>query len=241
MLVNADAKGLEWVAAVYLSKDEVGYREIINNIDQHTENQKEFNLPTRLIAKTFLFRILYGGSAYSFAHDPDFDSVKGSEEFWQRAIDKFYIKYNGIKIWHNTLLESAMRTGQVVSPTGREYTFSPERNRKGEIVWPRTAILNYPVQGFGADLMVLARILCDIEIKKLKERKNVLPICTVHDSIVYDCRIDFVPSVCSAIHRAWIRIPSAFAQTFGVELDIPMKVEVKYGPNWADMVEFKEI
>jgi len=56
MLVNADFRALEWLGAVFLSQDPVGYKEIHANVDQHTENQKAFALPSRLIAKTFVFR-----------------------------------------------------------------------------------------------------------------------------------------------------------------------------------------
>jgi hypothetical protein len=44
------------LGAVYLSKDKVWYEEIRNEVDQHTENQKAFGLPSRLIAKKFVFR-----------------------------------------------------------------------------------------------------------------------------------------------------------------------------------------
>lgn len=60
MLIEADARALEWLGAVYLSKDKTGYDEIISGVDQHTLNQKAFNLPTgpegRLVAKKFVFR-----------------------------------------------------------------------------------------------------------------------------------------------------------------------------------------
>lgn len=56
-LINVDAKHLDWTTAVYLSQDEVGIREIKEGFDLHTDNQKVFGLPSRLIAKIFLFRI----------------------------------------------------------------------------------------------------------------------------------------------------------------------------------------
>jgi len=56
MLINADVKGLEIVAAAFLSRDPVLIGEILNGVDIHLENQKRFNLPSRLIAKTFVFR-----------------------------------------------------------------------------------------------------------------------------------------------------------------------------------------
>ena len=76
MLVSCDAKALEWLVATWLSKDETATTEIINNVDQHTDNQIKFKLPGwelaqagktgekeakdgRLIAKTFVFRLIY--------------------------------------------------------------------------------------------------------------------------------------------------------------------------------------
>ena len=96
MLLQADAKALEWVCASYLSQDETAYKEIWNNVDQHTDNQERFGLPSRLIAKTFVFRLIYGGSAFSYANDPNFTAVSKSESFWQDVIDAFYKKYNGL-------------------------------------------------------------------------------------------------------------------------------------------------
>lgn len=57
MLINADVKSLEIVAAAYLSQDEILIQEIRNKVDTHGDNQKRFGLPTRLIAKTFVFRL----------------------------------------------------------------------------------------------------------------------------------------------------------------------------------------
>ena len=65
MLIQADAKALEWWTAVWLSQDKTGMNEILNGLDLHTENQKAFGLPSRLIAKKYLFRTIYRGSAYA--------------------------------------------------------------------------------------------------------------------------------------------------------------------------------
>ncbi len=229
------------MGAVYLSKDPVGYKEIHANVDQHTENQKAFNLPSRLIAKTFVFRLIYGGSAYAYANDADFESVKGDQNFWQEVIDKFYAKYRGIKAWHDSLMEQAMLTGKVVIPTGREFHYQPERKGSLGSVWPRTTILNYPVQGFGADLMVIARLLCQKYVRRINNgRKDpILPVCTVHDSVVYDCPHDAVADLVDVIFKAWKEIPTEFERIFGVALDLPCKVEIQVGQDWHNMEEVK--
>jgi DNA polymerase I-like protein with 3'-5' exonuclease and polymerase domains len=233
MIVNADAKALEWFGAVFLSKDKTGYREIWENIDQHTMNQNDFGLPSRLIAKKFVFRLIYGGSAFSYANDRDFEEVSTDEKFWQKVIDKFYKKYSGIGEWHEGLVYEAMSTGRVVIPTGRFFPFKQVQKGK-QMAWPRTQILNYPVQGFGADLMVLARCLLK---KWLLGSNGVKFICTVHDSIVLDVVPEKVDWVVETIFDCWDEIPKEFERIFRIPLDLPPKVEVGVGPNWKDLQE----
>jgi hypothetical protein len=62
MIIQADARALEWICGAYLSKDRVAYQEIIDRVDQHSLNQKAFGLPSRLIAKKFVFRKLLCGN-----------------------------------------------------------------------------------------------------------------------------------------------------------------------------------
>ena len=47
---------LEWRVALELSNDLVGIEEVLKGEDTHANNQKAFDLPSRLIAKIFLFR-----------------------------------------------------------------------------------------------------------------------------------------------------------------------------------------
>ena len=145
MLLNADAKQLEWICAAYLSQDKVAIKEILGQIDQHKDNQKRFGLPSRLIAKTFVFRLIYGGGAYSYANDPNFKEI-GNEEYWQKIINEFYNKYTGLKAWHDEIFLRAKKDNKLTMPTGRAYDYLPEINSQGNLKYPRTRILNYPVQ-----------------------------------------------------------------------------------------------
>ena len=56
MLIQCDASQLEWRTVLELSRDQVGIDEILKGEDTHSKNQEAFNLPSRLIAKIFLFR-----------------------------------------------------------------------------------------------------------------------------------------------------------------------------------------
>ena len=237
MLINVDAKALEWYAAVYLSQDPVGMEELIDGtVDQHSDNQRRIGLPSRLIAKIFLFRLIFGGTAYAYASDSDFADVGWNAKKWQAAIDAFYQKYGGLEKWHTSLVQEVNRTGKLVMPTGRIYTYERYLKR-GELILPRTQILNYPVQGLGADLMTLARILFGKSV--MKDGLKVSLLSTVHDSILIDSQQKYVDKVVEMLYNVWNSIPSEFERRFGVKFNLPMRCEVQIGPNWGNMEEVK--
>ena len=233
MLIQGDASALEWRCAAFLSQDPVALEEIKNNVDQHTDNQDRFGLPSRLIAKTFVFRLIYGGSAYSYANDANFADVSKSEKFWQKVIDEFYTKYKGLHKWHTKLMQEATTTGMVKLPTGRVYQYKSE-DRRGEKVWPRTTILNYPVQGLGADLMSIARVSLHNRMRKLNY-ENAKLVNTVHDSIIIDCDDSHTDILAKMMLDVFEDVPSNFKKLFGTEFNLPMKAEVQIGKNWKDM------
>lgn len=228
-ILQADAKSLEWVVGAYLSKDEVAYQEIIDKVDQHSLNQKAFGLPSRLIAKKFVFRLMYGGSAYSYANDPDFTDVSSSEGFWQKVIDAFYSKYTGLRDWHIEIVQQVTRTGHLVMPTGRVYQFEHDPKRG----WPITTIKNYPVQGLGADLMSIARVSF---FKRFKaEGISGKIVNTVHDSIVVDIPKKEVEKCVKLFYDVFDDIPANFKKLFHKEFNLPLKCECATGPNFKEL------
>jgi DNA polymerase I-like protein with 3'-5' exonuclease and polymerase domains len=232
MLLQADAKQLEWVGATYLSQDKIALEEIWNSVDQHSDNQKRFGLPSRLIAKTFVFRLIYGGSAYSYANDPNFKEI-GNEKFWQGVIDQFYDKYKDLAKWHKEIVNTVKRDRYLLMPTGRTYTYEPDV-RYSSVKWPVTKILNYPVQGLGADLMAIARVSLR---NRLKDKEGVKLVNTVHDSII----LDFNPeiwdniSIVNLVDKCFNDIPNNFYKLFGKDFNLPMRVECQIGPTWGNM------
>jgi DNA polymerase I-like protein with 3'-5' exonuclease and polymerase domains len=232
MLLQADAKQLEWVGATFLSQDPVALQEIWEEVDQHADNQSRFGLPSRLIAKTFVFRLIYGGSSYSYANDPNFKDI-GNEEFWQDVITQFYAKYKGLAKWHVDIVNRVKQDRKLVMPTGREYHYSPEV-KYGKEVWPRTTILNYPVQGLGADLMAIARVSM---FNRLKSYSDVKMVNTVHDSIILDFDETKVDSkeLVLLVDKCFNDVPKNFEKLFGVEFNLPMRVECEIGPTWGEM------
>lgn len=228
MIINGDAKALEWCFGSWMAGDELAKQEIRNGLDAHEDNRQKFGLPSRLIAKVFLFRLIYGGNEYSYAMDPDFSEVSDKPKFWLQVIDKFYRKYAGWKAFHIRLMQETTQTGILTIPTGRTWTFKPSMKR-GEMVWPRTCILNYPIQGGSADMMSLARVNYWKEFRRFK--LCGVPLATVHDSLVWDVEDKYVKAACNLMEEVFSNVPRYAKETFGIDYDLPFNLEIKIGPN----------
>lgn len=260
MLLKADAAQLEWRVKVFMSQDRVGMEEIANGLDLHTDNVKVFGLPSRLIAKIFIYRMIfadafgdqgYDGPAYAYSKDADFMGTSSSKKFWKNVVERFFEKYEGVHEHSINLIKTATETGRIVNPSGRYYTFEPYQKWNGQWDWPRTDILNHPIQGLSADFMSLARRDIFNSIPLLGYADLALLINTVHDDvemdvdndpeIVYNCSINMI--------KAFRNIPQLFEREYGTKVNVPMDAEVKFGftlyetpsgetPSPTDLIKF---
>lgn len=243
MILKGDAKQLEWRSYLEWSNDPVGIQEILDKEDAHANNQKHFNLPSRLISKVFLFRWIYRGSAFAYANDPDFRGTSTSQRFWQRAIDAANEKYHVLYEFQNELIERASHGEIITIPTGREYQFEMKEGKGGEWYYNIRDIVNWPNQGYSADLMIIARISLRKRLLALPEykEKKVLLYNTVHDDIQLD--VDNDPNLCynisTIVENVFQDIPKNFEKIYQKPFKVPLAGEVGFGPNLADLVEFK--
>ncbi len=236
MIVSVDAAQLEWRVALELSQDQTGINEVINKLDAHSLNQKAFSLPSRIIAKIYLFRTIFRGSGWSFANDPDFMHVSTSAKFWDDVGVKFYKKYNGLDTWHKELADIVMRREPLVTPLGREFLIN-NRDKKGEIFVPWTLLTNYPVQGTAADIMSIARVSFSNRFKKAGFKGKIIQ--TVHDDIKTDVPDNEVQDVAVLFHEVFRDLIQNIKKLFGYSWTVPLACETKIGMNMMDMKELK--
>jgi DNA polymerase I-like protein with 3'-5' exonuclease and polymerase domains len=253
LIIKVDAKALEWRIKAYLSQDKVAIQEILDGVDMHSESQKAFKLPTRLIAKVANFRMIFADAysdqgfkrpAYAYANDPEFQHVSTSQKFWTGVVEKFFTKYSGMYNHGWDLINQVYKSGRIVNPTGRVYLFEHRINKRGEPELPRTLILNYPVQGLAAELMALARVVLR---KRLINQgydldRLVLLMNTIHDDIELDVdnNPELIYNICVELLRVFEDLPSLFEKYFQTSFNVPLAGEVSYGHNLANLIEFKK-
>lgn len=231
MYVKCDSKQLEWRTAVFLSGDTLGIGELNSGADIHSLNQHAFSLPARLVAKKYLFRTIFRGSGYAFAMDNEFKHVSSDPKFWDDVNEKFYRKYKGLDKWHQNLAQLVAARKPIRSPFGREWLIVPRDD--GSLPW--TVFSNYPVQGTGADLMMVARLSLAGRLKRYNMKSLICS--TVHDDIKVDCPKEETKAVSDLCIEVFNDIPKNVKKLFKVELPIAFPGEVSVGTNLKDMVK----
>lgn len=230
-IVNVDVKALEIYVAAWLAKDDVLIQELLANEDIHSNNMRDFGLEDRLIAKTLVFRILYGGTEYGFVQDSNFTRVSKSKDYWKKAIEKFYDKYSGIAEWHESIVREVGDKGFIINPFGRVYKYDYIN---------QAAIKNYIVQGSGADIVAISRAMLYNRLQKIK--LNSLLINTVHDSIVMDCVEEEIPQVVQTVEEVFDSLPSTINSMYKeANFMLPIRVEIESGYNQADLTLIKGV
>jgi hypothetical protein len=218
-----------------LSRDPVGISEVLDGQDTHALNQIAFELPSRLIAKIYLFRTIFRGTGWSFANDPDFMHVSSDPKYWDAVNEKFYKKYKGIDDTHSRWRDLVMAGKPIVGPLGTEWLIS-NRDKNNELYVPMTNLTNFPVQGTGADVMMIARISA---YNRLKMYDDIKFDQTVHDSISADCPSHRTRLVSNTFYEVFRDLQKNIKKIFGYSWVVPLEGEVKVGMNKADMEEVK--
>ena len=220
-ILEGDYSQLEFRVAGFLAKDQQAYNDVRDGTDVHSYTASVIGC-TRQEAKAHTFKPLYGG-------------VSGTEN-QQRYYRAFKEKYEGVTQWHEDLQKEAVKQQQISLPSGRQYAFPGCRWTEWGTATNRTAICNYPVQGFAtADLLPM----CLVRLQQYVKETNIHSvICnTVHDSIVMDVHPEEKDICIRLMKKAMLAIPEEAKARYGIEYDMPVDIEIKIGHNWLDLSE----
>lgn len=220
-VLDVDWAGLEMRTAVALSGDKQGLSDIVNKIDFHRFTADTITAKGQPISRQ---------EAKSRTFKPLFAGMSGTEAE-VAYYEEFNKKYAGIHEWQEELVQEALDTQQIKSPSGRIYAFPNVYRKQDGNVSGKTQIYNYIIQGFASDLMQCALI----EIyKQLKNKKSKL-ILTVHDSLLIDIYPEEEKIVLDIVKKVLYSINQLLKERFKFETKVPFEFEMKIGPNWGEL------
>ena len=235
MFVYVDGSQLEWRVACQCSGELVGIQEIRDKVDFHSLNQESFGLPSRLIAKKYIFRTIFNrGKGYAFSVDPDFMHVSTSVKYWDDVGQKFYEKYWRLNKWHDELVQTVAEGKPIVSPLGLFWNI-PMGTKWDPYAVPVTMAINYPVQGTAAVIMATARVSIYKRLRKLGLLKECLMVSTVHDSITIDCPDHLVPTIVELFNSVFDDLVKNIRNYFQYDWIVPLAGECKIGKDMKNL------
>ena len=222
-VLEADFAQLEFRVAAFLAQDKVAMKEIETGFDVHSYTANVISdagqATNRQEAKAHTFAPLFGATGY------------GRSRAEAAYYTHFVEKYKGIAAWHNELASEALRFNKVTNVSGRQYAFPHVMRRANGTPSHFTQIKNYPVQGFATGDIVPV-VLTEFE-KRIAGMQSCL-VNTVHDSLVADVHPDETQGVIQVVENLNGNLNNIIQEAYGVEMNVPLLLEAKMGPNWLD-------
>ncbi len=170
-------------------------------------------------AKAINFGLAYGMNAYGLAQ-----RLGITPDEAQEFIDAYFASFPKVKEFMSTVVRDAYRDGFTSTLLGRRRYIEEltHRNPRVRQMGERQA-LNAPIQGTAADMIKLAMIEVDAGLRKAGLRARM--VLTVHDELLFE-----VPDAELDATREAVR--SLMEQAY--PMDVPLKVDVAIGANWAE-------
>jgi DNA polymerase-1 len=145
----------------------------------------------------------------------------------QAFIDAYFFRYPKVKDYIAEEINKAQGKGFVTTILGRK-RYIPEINSKNIAVrqFAQRQAVNTPIQGSASDLIKMAMVNIQDEIKKVGLRSKM--VLQVHDELLFDLpRAELFSLVALARNK----------MEKGLKLDVPVIVDIKKGHNWLEMEE----
>ena len=228
VLLSADYSQIELRLLAHFSGDKLLVEAYRAGEDIHTLTASQvFGVPPLMVdaehrrrAKAVNFGIVYGLSAFGLSQQIGIDTKEA-----KRFIDAYFEKYSGVREFIDRTLEQARRDQKVTTLFGRVRPIpdihSKNFNLRGFA--ERTAV-NTPLQGTAADLIKIAMIRIDAELRERGLRSRML--LQVHDELVFEVPDGEVDTMKQIVTQQMEHVR---------ELKVPLRIEVGTGPNWRDL------
>jgi len=224
-ILSADYSQIELRLLAHFSKDQALMTAFAADRDIHRFVASQiYNVPIEQVTsqmrsncKAVNFGIIYGQGPFGLSR-----SIAISQAEAKKFIDDYFARYSSIRKFMDSCIAAAKQTGYAETILHRRRNI-PNLNTKSasKRAQAERLAVNTVVQGSAADLIKVAMI--NIHRKIETENLPVKLILQVHDELVFE-----LPADQAELHAQWI----AQEMTNAIKLDVPLKVDITYGPSW---------
>jgi len=211
-LLGSDLSGLELRCFAHFMDDPEYTAQVLDG-DIHTYNQKAAGLPTRDLAKTFIYATLYGGGDMLIGKLAGGGPKKGRalKQAFENSVPAFArLKRN---------LQTASQRGYLYGLDGRHLYLRSEHKALSQLL-----------QSAGAVLCKQWVLLIDQEIQKHYPDGDCYIVGWIHDEVQIACRTE---EIAEHVGRdITTRMAGESGEAF--KFKIPITSEYQIGNTWAD-------
>ena len=226
--LGTDYSQIELRVLAHLSNDPVLIEAFQNDEDIHAATAsgvygvapRDVQPEMRRIAKMMNFGVIYGLSAHGLSQRAGMER-RDAQEF----IDAYFQRFARVAEYIEEIKQSTRERGYAETLLGRR-RYIPEiksNNFQARSAAERVAV-NMPVQGTAADVM--KRAMLQVHDALAASELAGRMILQVHDELILELPEAEVEEVAALLQE---RMPRA------IEMVVPLKIEMKFGPNWRDM------
>jgi len=230
LLLSADYSQIELRVLAHLSKDPLLMEAFQKEEDVHRITASSlFGLPVpeiteamRAAGKTVNFAVIYGQTPFGLSGQLGIHPQKAKE-----YIDQYFEKYRGVQKYREEVLARARETQEVRTLYGRLRQVPDLLSKNPNIrSFAERIAFNTVIQGTAADLIKLAMIRIDQEIRRQNLKSQML--LQVHDELVFEVLEEEMDLVESLVRQG---MENVGAPQTGPLL---LKVEIGKGKTWAE-------
>jgi len=222
-LVGIDYSQIELRLLAHYSKDPSLVEAFKANKDIHLQTAikifgEEEAASKRNIAKSINFGLLYGMGSRKLGEQLGIPAKEAKS-----YIDSYFESFATVKDFMKSIQEEAMEKGYVKTLSGRKRRFDFENaNAMMKATYDRESV-NTVFQGSASDLIKLAMIKIDM---KYKNNENVKMLLQIHDELIFEVKEEMIDEITEKLIYIMENI---------FTLEVPLKVSLSIGNNWADL------
>ena len=231
-LLSADYNQIEMRILADLADVKELKKAFKNNDDIHTLTASQvFNIDvkkvdkdTRRKAKAINFGIIYGISQYGLAKQINVSNNE-AEEF----LNSYFLKFPEIKDYMVSTIKFCRKTGYVNNIFGRRTHVTGINDKNYNIRnFQERAAINAPIQGSASEIMRLAMIKLNKELKNWKNSKLKI-LLQIHDELLFEVPNNNLKNISKIIKQVMTGVANSDFHSFST----PLTVEINTGENWG--------
>ncbi len=231
-LLSADYNQIEMRILADLADVKELKKAFKNHDDIHTLTASQvFNVDVKKVdkdirrkAKAINFGIIYGISQYGLAKQINVSNNE-AEEF----LNSYFLKFPEIKDYMESTIKFCRKNGYVNNIFGRRTHITGINDKNYNIRnFQERAAINAPIQGSASEIMRLAMIKLNKELKNWKKSKLKI-LLQIHDELLFEVPNNDLKNISKIVKQVMTGVTNSDYHSFST----PLTVEINTGENWG--------